>query len=206
MHPRAGIVGFIGVLVAFIILSYSVIGGWILKYIFSYLTTFSAPQTSTPLRSAGDGLLAFPLYGGDSAHLFERGQRHQASKFMMPTLFVCLLAVIIRSVTLPGALEGLQFIFMPTAAQDGSGFGLSSVSAALGQVFYSLSLCMGITITYGSYLNKKENIPRSCLNVAAMDTSPGGAGRHCDFPGGVLLWRGCRPGPQPDLQHAAEGL
>jgi len=59
-------------------------------------------------------------------------------------------------------------MFVPS----GSGsFSLSSVSAALGQVFYSLSLCMGITVTYGSYLNKKENIRRSCANVAALDTS-----------------------------------
>ena len=58
--------------------------------------------------------------------------------------------------TLPGASKGLLFIFQP----DFSAFTLSSVSAALGQVFYSLSLCMGITITYGSYLSGKENIPK----------------------------------------------
>ena len=174
VHPRAGIAGFTGVLAAVIILSYySVIGGWILKYLFSYLTTFSAPANFDAFKASPETVLWHFLFMAATALICLRGVGaiEKASKFMMPTLFVCLLAVIIRSVTLPGALEGLQFMFTPSASQDGSGFSLSSVSAALGQVFYSLSLCMGITITYGSYLNKKENIPRSCLNVAAMDTS-----------------------------------
>ena len=85
---------------------------------------------------------------------------------MMPALFLILLVIIVRSVTLPDAEKGLAFIFANTE----SPFTLSSVSAALGQVFYSLSLCMGITLTYGSYLKKGENIPKSCATVAAMDT------------------------------------
>ncbi|MFR1476265.1 MAG: hypothetical protein ACLSB9_11335 [Hydrogeniiclostridium mannosilyticum] len=123
---------------------------------------------------------------------------------MMPTLFVCLLAVIIRSVTLPGALEGLQFMFTPSASgrlrlqplfrQRGAGPG-----------FYSLSLCMGITITYGSYLNKGK-YPAQLLQCRRNGHLPGGAGGHCHFSGGVFLRRGCRAGAQPDLQHAAESL
>ena len=68
--------------------------------------------------------------------------------------------------TLPGAVEGLKFIFIPSSAA----FNMSAVSAALGQVFYSLSLCMGITITYGSYLRDKENIPKAAQR--------GGTGHH----------------------------
>ena len=174
VHPRAGAVGFIGVLVAFMILSYySVIGGWILKYIFSYITTFAAPADFNAFKASPETLIWFFLFMAATAFICAKGVHgiEKASKFMMPTLFVCLLVIIVRSVTLPGAGQGLQFMFMPTAAEEGAGFRLSSISAALGQVFYSLSLCMGITITYGSYLNKKENIPKSCFHVAAMDTA-----------------------------------
>ena len=200
VHPRAGIAGFTGVLAAFIILSYySVIGGWILKYIFSYLTTFSAPANFDAFKASPETVLWHFLFMAATALICLRGVGaiEKASKFMMPTLFVCLLAVIIRSVTLPGALEGLQFMFTPSASQDGSGFSLSSVSAALGQVFYSLSLCMGITITYGSYLNKKENIPRSCFNVAAMDTSLAVLAGIAIFP--AVFSFGLEPGQGPGL-------
>ena len=185
VHPRAGIAGFTGVLAAFIILSYySVIGGWILKYIFSYLTTFSAPANFDAFKASPETVLWHFLFMAATALICLRGVGaiEKASKFMMPTLFVCLLAVIIRSVTLPGALEGLQFMFTPSASQDGSGFSLSSVSAALGQVFYSLSLCMGITITYGSYLRKDENIFSTAVWVVALDTAAALLGGLAIFP------------------------
>lgn len=174
VHPRAGIVGFIGVLVAFIILSYySVIGGWILKYIFSYITTFSAPADFNAFKASPETVIWHLIFMAATAWICFKGVHgiEKASKFMMPTLFICLIVVIIRSITLPNAADGLQFMFIPSGSQENSSFNFSSISAALGQVFYSLSLCMGITITYGSYLDKKENIPRSCANVAAMDTS-----------------------------------
>lgn len=170
VHPRAGIVGVCGVLAAFVILSYySVIGGWILKYIFSYATGFSAPADFGAFIASGpETVLWHFLFIGATVLVCLKGVAgiEKASKFMMPCLFVLLVVTIARSVTLPGAGEGLAFMFTPNAA----GFSLSSVSAALGQVFYSLSLCMGITITYGSYLKKGENIFSSCGSVAVMDT------------------------------------
>ncbi len=84
----------------------------------------------------------------------------------MPALFIILLAIILRGVTMPGASKGLAFIFSPKLGD----FDLNSVSAALGQVFYSLSLCMGITITYGSYLSKDVDIPKGCMQIALLDT------------------------------------
>lgn len=86
---------------------------------------------------------------------------------MMPALFIILIIIIIRGMTLPGAEKGLAFIFSPRFDD----FSIGSVSAALGQVFYSLSLCMGITITYGSYLEKEVNIPKSCINIAILDSA-----------------------------------
>lgn len=168
--PGARIVGVFGVLAAFFILSYySVVGGWILKYAFSYLTTFKAPEnfaayTAQPVEP----VVWHFVFMAMTALVCYFGIRgiEKASKFMMPALFIIVIVIIIRSVTLPGAVDGLAFIFKP----DLSNFSIQSVSAALGQVFYSLSLCMGITVTYGSYLSKKENIPKSCITVAGLDT------------------------------------
>ena len=170
IDPHARIVGIFGTLAAFIILSYySVIGGWIIKYIISYGTTLAAPADFTAFISTEEPVIWHFVFMAITTAIcfFGISGIEKASKFMMPLLFVLLLIIIVRSVTLPGASEGLKFIFSP----EGSGFSLSSVSAALGQVFYSLSLCMGITITYGSYLSEKENIPRSCLSVAGLDTA-----------------------------------
>ncbi len=169
IDPHAGIVGIFGVLAAFIILSYySVIGGWIIKYIVSYGTTMAAPADFDGFISSSEPVLWHFVFMAITTGVcyFGISGIEKASKIMMPLLFVLLLVIIGRSVTLPGAGKGLAFMFAP----DFSKFTLNSVSGALGQVFYSLSLCMGITITYGSYLSEKENIPRSCLSVAGLDT------------------------------------
>lgn len=169
VNPKAKIVGILGVLAPFIILSYySVIGGWIIKYIVSYATTFSAPADFNAFIASPETIIWHLIFMLLTVAICFKGIGgiEKASKFMMPALFVLLIVVVIRSVTLDGASEGLRFIFEPNG-----GFTLSSINAALGQVFYSLSLCMGITITYGSYLSKKENIVKSCGIVAGMDTT-----------------------------------
>lgn len=169
IHPHARITGLFGVLAAFIILSYySVIGGWIIKYIVSYGTTMAAPADFDGFISSTEPLMWHLIFIAITTMVCYFGIRgiEKASKVMMPLLFVLLLVIICRSVTLPGAGEGFRFMFAP----DFSAFNLNSVSSALGQVFYSLSLCMGITITYGSYLGEKESIPQSCLMVAGLDT------------------------------------
>ena len=112
---------------------------------------------------------------------------------MMPMLFVLLIIVSVRSVTLPGASEGLAFIFKPNMES----FHLESINAALGQVFYSLSLCMGITVTYGSYLNKKESIPGSCIKVAVLDTMVAILAGIAIFP--AVFAFGLEPGQGPGL-------
>lgn len=93
------------------------------------------------------------------------------SKIAMPALFVLLLLVIIRGVTLPGASEGLKFMFSPNW-EVFHGFGWVSVLAtAGGQMFFSLSLGMGCMITYGSYLSKKENIEINSFIIPFADTA-----------------------------------
>lgn len=171
VHPHAKIVGYLGVLAAFVILSYyAIIGGWIIKYFVSYTTSGHAPQDfgafiAQPVEPLAWFFL-FMLLTGLICYLGVNGIE-KASKFMMPCLFLILLLIIVRSITMPGAMEGLSFIFRPRL----SDFTAGSVSAALGQVFYSLSLCMGITITYGSYLDKGADIPKSCLHIALLDSA-----------------------------------
>lgn len=170
INKKAGIIGKFGIICAFIILSYySVIGGWIIKYIVSYATTAAAPAdfgayTAQPVEP----VIWHLVFMACTAYICYKGTKgiEKASSIMMPGLFIIMLIIIVRSLTLPGAIDGLRFIFVPS----GDAFHVSSISAALGQVFYSLSLCMGITITYGSYLNKRENIPANAVKVASLDT------------------------------------
>ncbi len=157
-------------LAAFFILSYyAVIGGWIIKYFISYTFTAQAPTDFNAFIGHPTEPLfwffLFMLLTGLICYFGVSGIE-KASKFMMPALFIILLAIILRGVTMPGASKGLAFIFSPKLGD----FDLNSVSAALGQVFYSLSLCMGITITYGSYLSKDVDIPKGCMQIALLDT------------------------------------
>lgn len=196
LDPHAGIVGIFGVLAAFIILSYySVIGGWIIKYIVSYGTTMAAPADFDGFISSTEPVLWHLVFISVTIGVcyFGISGIERASKIMMPLLFALLLIIIARSVSLPGALRGLAFMFKP----DLSAFSLSSVSSALGQVFYSLSLCMGITITYGSYLSEKENIPRSCGSVAGLDTLIAILAGIAIFP--AVFAFGLEPGQGPGL-------
>lgn len=169
LNPKSKIIGIMGILCAFIILSYySVIGGWILKYIVSYVTSLSAPADfSAYIAEPAAPVIWHLVFMACTGFVCYRGTKgiEKASRFMMPGLLVLLVVIVIRSLTLPGASQGVDFVF-----KINGGFDLKSVPAALGQVFYSLSLCMGITITYGSYLNKKENIPKNALIVAGLDT------------------------------------
>lgn len=197
IHPNARIVGIFGVLAAFIILSYySVIGGWLLKYIVSYATTLNAPADFEAFISNGaEPVLWHFIFMLATTVICYKGVSgiEKVSKFMMPMLFVLLMIIIGRSVTLPGAGEGVAFVFTP----QGSSFSLGSITAALGQVFYSLSLCMGITITYGSYLNDKENIPKSCASVAGLDTLVAILAGIAIFP--AVFAFGLEPGQGPGL-------
>lgn len=169
INPKSKIIGIMGILCAFIILSYySVIGGWILKYIASYVTSMSAPADfSAYIAEPAAPVIWHLIFMACTGFVCYRGTKgiEKASRFMMPGLLILLVIIVIRSLTLPGANQGVDFVF-----KMNGGFDLKSVPAALGQVFYSLSLCMGITITYGSYLNRKENIPKNALIVAGLDT------------------------------------
>ena len=88
------------------------------------------------------------------------------TKVLMPFLFILILVMDVRAVTLPGAVEGLRFLFRP----DFSKVSAETILEALGQGFFSLSIGMGTLITYGSYINKKEHLGNAALNVTIADT------------------------------------
>ncbi len=169
-------VGVIGVLSGFLIMGfYPVVGGWALAYIVKSITGL----TSAP-DAIGD------VFGGFITNSFEpllwmiaflavnvaivakgiAGGIEKASKVLMPVLFFLLIFIGIRSVSLPGADAGLSFLFSP----DWSVVTGATVLAALGQAFFSLSLGMGCMITYGSYLNKKQNLAKDAVIVTSLDT------------------------------------
>ena len=94
-----------------------------------------------------------------------KGGIEKANLFMMPALIVMAVAIAIYTITMPGALDGVLYYITP----DFSKFSPELVIGALGQMFYSLSLAMGIMITYGSYLNKKESLTQSVVRIGGFD-------------------------------------
>lgn len=195
LSKKATVIGVLGVLAAFLILSYySVIGGWILKYIESYIVTFQAVDFEAYIASPVEPVVWHFVFMALACLLCFKGAKsiEKASKFMMPLLFIFILIIAVRSVTLPGAVDGLKFMFVPS-----DGFSFNSVTAALGQVFYSLSLAMGITVTYGSYLKKKNNIPKDCAVVSGLDTGAAILAGIAIFP--AVFAFGLEPAQGPSL-------
>lgn len=179
ISKKWGWVGALGVFAAFIILSfYSVVGGWVINYLVKSAT--GALKVSDPevLKGIFGGFVSsatMPIvYHGifmiiTLAIVFIGIGKgiEKASKIMMPSLFIIIIILAIRSVTLPGAMEGVKYFIIP----DFSKITMNVVLDALGQVFFSLSLGMGCMITYGSYLGKDTNIPKSGIIIPLIDTA-----------------------------------
>ncbi len=178
-NPFWQIVGWIGLLVGgFIILSYyGIIAGWTIKYM---VGSFTGLMDAAAAGKSGDVLNAFLADSGNMimyqviamlvcivivAGGVGKGIE-RACKILMPALFILLLVLIVRAVTLPGAREGIVFYLKP----DFSKLTGKSVLDALSQGFFSLSLGMGIMITYGSYIAKDDNLPGSAMMVLGLDT------------------------------------
>ena len=182
-------VGWLAVFSPFIIMSfYSVLGGYCLEYLALNLSNLAFAGAEV---KAGADLFVAMLTNPFGALMFTllfiwlcyiinvggvSGGIEKFNSIGMPALFVMLLIIIIRSVTLDGAVEGLKFMFVPGYAVEG-GFieetpGLLTVLAtAGGQMFFSLSLAMGAMITYGSYLSKEENLVKNSLIIVIADTT-----------------------------------
>ncbi len=172
------VVGYLGVLCGFIILAfYSTVAGWTLEYIVKSVgNSFSGKDLSVIEQDFVDFhntgwrnvmwqavfifLTGFVVFKGVQNGI------ERYSKILMPLLLVILVILGIRSVTLPGAKEGVAFLFRP----DFSKITGKVLISALGQGFFSLSLGMGALITYGSYIKKNDNLTTTALSVTLSDT------------------------------------
>lgn len=200
---RFTFVGVLGVISAFFIMGfYPVVGGWALAYVFKSVTGLLSNTSAIAdyfgnfISSPIEPVIWMILYLLANIVIVAKGVQsgiEKASKIMMPILYVLLIVIIIRSVTLPGASKGLEFLFKP----DFSKVNGSTFLAALGQAFFSLSLGMGCMITYGSYLSKKENLPKNALLVTGMDTCAALLAAIAIFP--ALFAYGMEPTQGPGL-------
>lgn len=153
---------------------YSVIGGWVTKYIAQYATG-GAAQAADPnffnqyISQPMEPIFWFVLFVGITFLIVLLGVEkgvEKASKFMMPVLAVLSVIIAIFTVTMPGSLDGVLYYITP----DFSNFSGTTILAAVGQLFYSMSLAMGIMITYGSYMKKDVHIESSVHQIELCDT------------------------------------
>ena len=151
---------------------YSVLGGWILRYIglsVQGISRGTGEFFADFTADTGNQIIFYIVYMAITLFIVIRGVAkgiEKACKILMPVLFVFLIIVAVRSCTLDGAAEGLRFYLMP----DFSKITPDAWLKALGQVFFSLSVGAGAGITYGAYLSKKESIPKNAGLVAGLDT------------------------------------
>ena len=176
LDKRFAFVGYITAAVPIIIFPYyCVIGGWVTKYLAVYLTGagkqaaedgFFGEFISKPLEPVV-WLCIFVFATAVVVFLGVEKGIEKVSKWMMPILAVLSVGIAVYSVMIPGAWEGVIYYIKP----DFSRFSATTVLAALGQLFYSMSLSMGIMITYGSYMRKDSNLESSVRQIELFDTA-----------------------------------
>lgn len=175
LDKRFAFTGIIASLVPIIILPYySVIGGWIIKYLSVFITGgmseaaqdgFFDNFITAPTEPVGWFLIFLSLTALVVLFGVEKGIE-KVSKIMMPVLVVLTVFIAVYSLFMPGAIEGLLYYITP----DFSKFSGTTVLAAMGQLFYSMSLAMGIMITYGSYMKKDVSLESSVKQIELFDT------------------------------------
>lgn len=187
LSKRFAWISWLAVLSPLLILGfYTVLGGYCIEYMCLNLSNLAFTSEAISgsalfenmLTNQFGGVMFTLLYLLVGYFIIKSGIKDGVEKFNrvgMPALAIMLVIVIIRSVTLPGAIDGLKYMFVPGwSAANGyiaeePGF-ISVLATAGGQMFFSLSLAMGIMVTYGSYLDKKENLVRNALVVVMADT------------------------------------
>ena len=158
---------------------YAVLGGYCIEYMALNESLATGGELFAAMLSNPAGAVLFAALFLALCYLINRsgisGGIEKFNNVGMPTLFVMLVVIIIRSLTLPGAMEGLKFMFVPGYAVE-AGFVaetpslLSVFASAGGQMFFSLSLAMGAMVTYGSYIDKKENLVKNSGVIVFSDT------------------------------------
>lgn len=203
-------VGRLGVLAGFLILSYyAVVAGWTLEYtVASLFNRFNAMArtgqadvfsryferfVSDPVSSVAYTVIFLLLTHVVIVRGVQKGIE-KFSKIFMPVLFVLLVLLMVSSLTMPGAVQGLRFLFLPDFSKIDSGVVLS----AMGQAFYSLSLGMGCLCTYASYFSKDTKLGKTALSVSVIDTCVAVMAGLIIFPA-VFSVKGVNPDAGPSL-------
>ena len=168
-------IGRMGVVTCFSVLSfYSVVGGWILLYLFYSVTgglwgngadyaKIFGETISNPISAIGAQFIFMLCTIFIVSKGVEKGIE-KASKYMMPLLFVLFLAIIVRSLTLDGAWKGVEFFLKP----DFSKLTAKTILYAMGQSFFSLTVGASVMVTYSSYLKKEEHLAKSAMSITSL--------------------------------------
>jgi len=171
------LVGMMGIVSAFLILAfYTAVAGWTLEYIYQTLIGGFKDKSSVELGVMFESFrseslrpaLWFSIFMLATAGIVLGGVRkgiEKSTKILMPVLFVLLVVMCVKSLTLPGAGKGVEFLFRP----DFSKITGKTVLMALGQAFFSLSIGMGTLITYGSYIQKDNKLGSTAIEVSMVD-------------------------------------
>ena len=188
LDKRFGWIGPLAVIVPGLILPYySVIGGWILKYLAAYLTGEAAAMTNdayfgTFITGQWEPIVWFLIFLGATTFIVYKGVNagiEKISKILMPILIVLIFAVAIFSLTLSHTdesgitrtgVEGFMIYIIPDFTGMTFGKFFTILMDAMGQLFYSISVAMGIMITYGSYVKKETNLGKSVNQIEIFDT------------------------------------
>ncbi|WP_077214436.1 sodium-dependent transporter [Bacillus dakarensis] len=204
-HSAWPMLGYLGVIASMILLSfYGVVGGWILSYLWRSVTgaftglasedygalfneTIGNPVESVIAQLIFMILTIWVVQGGVSKGI------EKANKYMMPALFILFIVLAFRSLTLDGAMAGVEFLLKP----DFSSITAQTILLAMGQSFFALSVGISVMVTYASYLSKKENITKSAFSVVGLNILISLLAGLVIFPAVFAL--GFEPGAGPGL-------
>ncbi len=175
LDKRFGFLGIFAAIVPVLILPYySVIGGWVVKYMVTFIggqgnaaasDTFFGNFVGSPTSP----FVFFAIFLALTVFIILIGVEkgiEKISKFLMPVLLLISVIICIYVTTLPGAAEGIKYYLLP----DMSKFSWKTICAAMGQIFFSMSLAMGIMVTYGSYTKDETNLTKSVNQIEIFDT------------------------------------
>lgn len=198
-----GLLGLFGILCGVMILSfYNVVAGWAFGYFLeiSFGKLLKEPDFaayfSRYTADYGDNLIFSICFMALTAFIVAKGVSggiEKASKILMPTLFAILIGLIMYSLTLPNAMEGVKFYLLPDIGK----LNTATLYSALGQAFFSLSLGMGALITYGSYIDKQQNVVTSAAMISIMDVMVAFLAGLMIFP--LVFSQGQEPAEGPGL-------
>ncbi|MBE5910809.1 sodium-dependent transporter [Pseudobutyrivibrio sp.] len=168
--------GWINAIIPILIVPYySVIGGWVCKYLFEYIRNDASVMATDTfftdfITNGAESEIWFIVFSILVLIVIYMGVENgieRVSKFVMPLLVLLAVVICVYSVTRPGAFAGVKYLFIP----EFENFSIMTVVTAMGQMFYSLSIAMGILITFGSYVKKEVSIEESTKQVEIFDTA-----------------------------------